>query len=441
MQNNTRYLVELHGKKYIIYNNIWTDVTKEIDFSLIEVDYIVSDYSSFPSFTHVRSPKKFAEIILEKKLLENGEIIGDSKIIVHKKNEISPQNTDIFYTAVPLSNFTQYAKRINDVKQVQLSFCFHQLLVLALAQNAKTEAVCVIIFVYHDSVEILAGNKKSIIGFEVLESYLTEGAINSSDDVDIAHIKKRLEFIQRSSNVRINQIYGYSWLKAGRTDSWVNELGREMDIPSFEGSSTEINLNNTFYYSSIVPLFEQLHVDDSISENPIKLSYKLYHKIPLLTVALLLINIGASIYYFSLEGDLQKVSSQLHTLKQENKQFNPETIQKIDYQSSLKLAMELESSKAKPSYAQLLSELINAIGSENLITFDLLKLNYVGKEELDKNTPIKIELKGIVHQGFSNGVNSINSFVANLNSQGYKLLDSKIIPKVEMTHFHIVMER
>ncbi len=441
MLNNKRCLLELHGCKYIIHNQSWTDVSREIDLSLDHVDYIISDFSSFPNFRQVRSPKKFSEIILERKLREEGEIIGESKIMVHYKDEVSPQNTDIFYTPVPLAHYTQHNKKTSQVRQLQLSFCFHRLLHLALRERAETETACAVIFAYHNSIEILVGNKTHITGFEILESYASGEIISSANDVDVNNIKKTLEFIQRSTNTRIRKIYGYTWLMGVNAHSWVKDLGREMDIPAIEEQAQEIELDGKSYLSSIAPLFDSLKVGDSISETPEKFSYNLYYKIPVFTLLLLLLNAGVLLHYFDLKAQWQEVSATLHGVRQDNNHLNGNHIQEIDYQPALKLALELESAKAKPSYARLLSELIDAVKSQNIMSFDLLKLNYVNPEAPDKNMPINIELKGNVHQGFANGVIIVNAFVADLRTKGYTLLDSKITPNVAMTSFHILLER
>jgi hypothetical protein len=439
MLNNKRYLVELHGCKYLIHNNKWKEVTKEINFSLKEIDFIISDFSAFPNFRQVRSPKNFSDIILEKKLREEGEVTGDNKIIVHHSNEISPQNTDVFYTPVPLNNYTQYPKKTNQIKQIQLLFCFHRLLYLLLEQKAKSENTCAIIFAYHNSIEILVGNRHNIVAFERLEFYSAETSINS--DIDVDNIKKTLEFIQRSTNTRIDHLYGYSWLIDINAASWLDALGKKMSIQAFDGHSIKMELNDKLYRSSIAPLFELLTVNESISEKQTKLAYSLYYKMPLLTFFLLILNIGGVFYYFDFKQQSQAISEKLVAFKRDNKQSNFTQVKQINYQPALNLAIELEAAKAKPSYAKILLELMEAMETQNLMIIDELKLNYIDKENPEKNIPVAIELKGNVNKGFANGVIIVNNFVANLRNQGYTLVDSKITPNIIKTNFHIMMDR
>lgn len=439
MLNNKRYLVELHGCKYIVYNNIWTEVTKKIDFSLEKIDAIISDFSAFPNFRQVRSPKKFSDIILEKKLREEGEITGESKIIVHHKGEISSQNTDVFYTPVPLNNYTQYPKKTNQIKQIQLLFCFHRLLYLLLEKNAKSENACAIIFAYNNSIEILVGNKNNIIAFERLEFYSDEEFTSSAIDVD--NIKKTLAFIQRSTNTHIDKIYAYSWLMKVNDSSWVDLLREKMIIQTFEGDAVKIELNNKLYKSSIIPLLDLFSVKESISEKQAKLSYALYYKIPLLSFLLLVLNTGVIYYYFDFKQQSQTLTKKLALFKQDEVLSGVNQVQQVNYQPALNLAIELEAAKAKPSYAKVLSELMSAIETQNLIVIDELKLNYIDTKNPEKNIPVGIELQGNVNKGFANGVIIINSFVANLRSQGYTLVDSKITPNIIKTNFHIIMDR
>ena len=395
--------------------------------------WIVSDFEgATPQVMTVDSPLKYVDAVIEKRLRENGALVGGGRVLILRKHRRGSRATEAFFVAVPSALYAKYAAGAEDDDDHQLVFPLHMLLSRGL-ENLRSKKPAAFVFVHDRHVDILVGNTTRSYG-----AFRASRRRSGEDQSKlIENITNGLRAIEQQNNIKIKNIHFHYWLVEHLDDiQWTQDLARDMDIPGVQPTFGKLNHEGQSYYSSITGLLAKLSTEDSISTPTQKIAYRAQQVMPWAAAVLLgvsLLALGTTTYWNNQTRDLTVESSII-----ESSFVLPEpgpVVLKAAYEEPLALADTLGRAQISPSIQSVLAEVSASVTGQ--VTFDELVVEYPGDRPL-----ISLLLIGQSEKPEDDdGVSAFNGFLSALRQRGYTLVNSELKSDINVFSFLIQLER
>lgn len=432
MKNRSaQFILELDDKRYRLHRNQLLPVTT---VSEVKGDkWIISDFEgAIPQVMTVDSPTKYVDSVLEKRLRDNGSLIGDGRVMVLRKHRRGSRATEAFFVAVPSALYASYAASAEDDPRQQLLFAFPMLLGREL-ERLHSKKPLVVIFIHDRHVDVVVGDTNRTYG-AFRASWHRSGEDKSNL---IENLVNGLRRIEHENSIKIKNIQCHFWMLASVRDAdWTKGLAELMGIPMVQAKLHALQHDGNRYYSSIKRLLANLTVADSVSAVVQKNLYRAQNSMSWAAAALLgivLVALGATFSWTQRSNQLLAESA---IIQQSLLPPDPApAVLKAAYEKPLALADTLGRAQISPSVQKVLAEISASVSGR--VTFNEVIVEYPENDPM-----ISLTLKGqSENTADSKGITDYNSFIAALRQRGFKMVDSQLKTDIDAFSFKVKLER
>ncbi|OSM04405.1 hypothetical protein [Magnetofaba australis] len=180
--------------------------------------WVVSDYKGAePRMMSVESQARYADVLVQRKLQELGEIGNQTRVLTHWKQARGKGSTDICFTIVDNDVISPYEDAAFDDEDHHLQFS-HNALLYSVLRNMGGGKVTAVLFEHDRHVDFMIGRSGKVLGAGRLSSYAATEEAKSALAESLADELKRM---CEEAHAKIDQIihYGFLVAQAGAEDS------------------------------------------------------------------------------------------------------------------------------------------------------------------------------------------------------------------------------
>ena len=439
MKNNET-LLELDGHRYLIKGKQWQQVEHSVSMSSLIDEHdglrVISDFGVSPEARYVHGDSRYAEQLLQRDLRETGEALGSRKVVVHQSYKQDRFNSLLFYSVLNNSDFTGLMNKIEASPSGSLPFSFYQNYTKAIERYAGNGSDA-FVFVHGGVIDVVITNRGRLEGFSSLTgmSYDAEHSdsfLNAMVDLVMTQ--------ERMAKVKLDQIFLFELLTTADEDSaWKEQLSKRLGLEIGKVAEQQLSVDGVSYTSSIVPLFNDLSVGDSLLASLDKMQHLSNKWLPAVAAILLVLN-GLMLWMY-VDNNAQRTLSQeqIATLEQNIAAQPPvEKVAPVEYQKYLDGVESILKSSGHKNYQQFINEVAEISDVGNVVTYDWVSIDY--PQNLSEKDALRINLIGHIANGWETPLNAFDKLTGKFSAAGYVLKDSAIGTTDEGLDFAFVME-
>lgn len=390
--------------------------------------WLVTDMQrSVSRFMTVEAPAKYADVVVNKKLQEDGEFDESVAIITHWKQKRGKNTADIFFTALPAQLHQIYVDRLTDtddcVMVVPLYACLY-----AVLKHFKGQDPIAVVFQHDRYAELLVGCSKRVYYASRCTAFDTsvEQMHNLWDTVCVT-----IQSVEQEMGIKVARICVLGDFE-GNSPEQRAHFGPNRD------DSAEITRDTEEYRTEQLSFAQALTFlagSDSASPPLEKAYYYAKRLAPYLWSIFLLAFLFTGGAYFAFEMKSNHLAGEIETLQHQinHTRFQPPVkIPGGDYQPTLKFLSELADARQIPSYKQMINDISNALFSGMIV--EVLKIGYAGGE-------VRLEIFGSINSPFDQAHEGYRQFLAAIERQGYTVEESRFDTSIEESSIILKLKR
>ncbi len=391
--------------------------------------WLVSDFKESMARTMtVEAPVDMAEVIVRKRLQEEGEFAEAITIITHWKKKKDQHTTDIFFTAVPSRLYEHYQSVVRAHADGVLLFALYTVLHKILKRERPRHPT-VFIFQHGRFADILIGSRERIY-------HAGRCAAFDRSEEQMAGlwetVRGEIATVETSHRIKVAQTRLIRWIDSVEAPSWAQEAGpsarrRRRKPVQFEGK--------TFDDILVVDLM-RLSGTGSISRPMEGICYTTRRLSPVLNVALVLAVLaltGAYLWFNQVSSGLQQQITGLQATKAGIKFQAPYDVErKRQYDATVDWVTQVHRYSAMPTYKALINDVAEALSARMTVeTFQVTALD-------DK---IQLEVFGRSDAAFDLAHHGYQRFLAVLRRKAYQIRESRFDTQINTSDFWVKFEK
>ncbi|NGZ28913.1 MAG: hypothetical protein G8345_18745 [Magnetococcales bacterium] len=464
-------VVEMDG---IFYHLTRKSASPLHDPSALEGDkWLISDFKGgVPTFRKVDAPPAYAELVMQRRMRESGEITNDSKVLTHWKQSRGINASELFFTSVELAIFGSYEDRSHDDANHQLLFSSNAIL-YALLERFSKERTVMVIFEHNRHVDFIVGrdgrvaeaNRNSTFSSDaeaklsLVESFLEDLArLNAQTNLKVEHIVYFNWVVGKEKSVSTatpsfsptfetfsNKTDTIGWGKAGHTEThggsdlaqalpgWVLRMARELNVEYQILKPNYYDLEGDEYLLTSIPQAINFLHERHASNPPHALRhYRAGRWLPWLVIfswGLIVSLYFADLWLQTFSGNMEASAMQMVEGVSTEKIHHPDP----EFKKNLAFAGKLEKLKNQPSMQRIFSDITTA--KQGTMTFHKLTIHY------PPDGPPLIHVEGSITTPFQQAYVDQENFLATLRGKGYRIKNSQFNTNVESIRLSLDLER
>ena len=416
------YAIELDGNLYRVSGN---RLERIVDLKDLEGDYwFVSDMQEAISRTMtVEVEPKYAELIVDRKLRESGDVDESVTVIAHRKKRKDGKTTDIFFSALPSRLYHYYIDQTHLHEDSILLFPLSSILYGVLKRIRTTNPVCVI-FQHNRFADLIIGTGKKV--------YYTNRFVAFDDgEEQIASlwetIQSNIQEVETDNRIQLDQIILLNWIDSGAPPDWPENTACR--VRAFE--SEEILFNDDIHHISFLKAIDRQSAAGAISSKMDKARYYAgqftsFGLAVFLAVSLLLL-VG-NFWYRQQSDFLQQKLQTLETKIADIQINSPNTISLEELDSSLAFLKDLSFYRHAPAYKTVINDMADGFAVDMVL--ETLKIDYTPDE-------ILVEAFGRIRAPFKNAYKGYQRCLRTLTGKGYFLTANHFDTEIRNSQFLI----
>ncbi|MBF0213496.1 MAG: hypothetical protein HQM00_08025 [Magnetococcales bacterium] len=445
--------------------------------------WVITDFGgAVPRFMTIDAPVKYAEIMLQRRLQDQGEIGENARICTHWKRARGDRSTDIFFTAVEGDLLGAFEDRAREDVDHHLFFSVYAVMYACLRDFSKNR-MTLLMFEHDRHVDLLLGRSGQVLAASRVSGYSNAREVKEQQVETVGHelqamlaeLHGKLELIVHSGWMRgveteaasttgfssSGRSTGFSafsqfetreaatqtgWASSesaslGKEQSrlmtveWGQKLARNFNVPIklLKPKLYEIK-GDEFVVSSFQEAMSHLDVGDAISPAIDRYQYLAQRLMPWMTILSLLIVSGLYLGGLWMQRQTALVNEEIQKLTDigsaaalKVEPVDPEFPRMVEFTDGLNRL------KTASSFQGVLVDISNSMNGK--VVFDQLIVEY--------NDRIKavMTLKGRIKSPFAQASQEHENFVGALISRGYRVIKSDLSTDVAELLFTLKLER
>jgi len=429
-----KLVVELDGDAFLVDGKQCRRVARPEN---VEGDkWVVTDFHGQPPrLMTVDSPPNYADLVLQRRLQESGEVDGQAQVFSHWKVRRGRNATDVLFTALSGSVYSTYADAATVDQYHHLLFSIGAVLYGCLKHFGASRTTAVL-FEHDRHVDYVIGRGGKVVAASRVSTYSTAPEAKAGlEETLLAEIRN----MEQSEGTPVEQVVYINWVldkpdeaKTPWLDPLVKTLGASLKMLKESSCALSVNERLTTSLPAAVRL---LSVAQAVSPSPERNQYVAQRWAPAAAVvaaALVLGAFGVGTYY---QAKASTLSRDAHQFQQAAglADLSAKGVKTPDYSKTLKLATTLDHLRSAPSFEAMLSDLSAARGTN-------MRLSHV-HIGYGKDDAATIEVSGIVFNTFPQAKEDHLAFLARLRNKGYEVVKSTYSTDVQQLNFSVTLKR
>ncbi len=425
------FLIELDHELFLFNDKHLERIS---DFSQAQgCRFLVSSLEkSITRVMNVSSEIKYAEVMVARKLQDEGEFDESVSVITHWKKRRGKNSTDIFFTALPSRTYYSYLETIRHHDSLLLLVPFFSILSY-LIETSKENAPIAVVLRHGRYADLVIGNSNRFFyAIRCMAFDHTEEQIQTLWNA----VGREIALASRENSITVEKIITLNWMDAGEpipilTDMELG-LGLTLELTQFTFDSEPIEFENKCYPMSLPVALTAYPWSAAISQGYGKLAYAadraagwIIGVFTLLVFALA----GVGLFYNVHNADIQKrispIEARISQLSATGGAKFPEMPQ---YQPILTFTDTLFHHRNMPALKDLINDLSTGIFAR--ATIEELKIEYESRQ-------IQIRMAGVILESFQTAHNVYQGLLNHLTLGGYKIKNNRFKTQIDSSSFRL----
>ncbi len=393
---------------------------------------LIADFGQSISISRIMQIEanfKYAEVMVAKKLQDEGEFDEPVTVIPHWKKKMGKQSTQIFFTALPSRIYLHYTDQIekhNDLLSLAPVF---SILTNLINKVTKNEIIAVV-FRHGRFADLVIGKNNQ---FYFASKYVAFDTSDEQISTLWETVFREISMTEKDNNIKIDKMITLDWINS------------KEDIPQLESSAIEqtvfnkeqITHDKTTYNISFTKALKLFPPMEGIVTDYGRLFYWPDKFFPLFLMFLLIISIMQLFGFFYYQSKTKTLIKNIPIIEDRinNLQSTISSIpEKRDFSETLQFVDTLFNNKQLPSYKDIISDI--SMGVMPFTTIKQLKINYV-----NNNRKVVISLTGAMNTEFNRAYKGYQIFLSNLKQSGYTIDVHNFNTRIDSSRFELELSR
>lgn len=420
------HIVELDGKFFHVDGEKLSPIGDPREVSGDK--WLVTDFQEGMSrLMTVEGPVKYAELLVRRKLQEDGEFEEPVNIFIHWQKKRGKNTADVFFTAVPARLSAFYLDELGRQEDITLVFAMYGALWQMVSRTGSKAPVAVVLR-HHRFAEVLVASKDHVYFANRCVAFDTE-----QEQVDAlwASVLTDIEAVEKEHHISVGKIICHNWLSDDAPTHWPQQWQRRIVI----AEQVTLQMDDHRHAISWPHVLNKQSVISSISAFKEKLFYYTKCWVPALNFFLVLLAGTLLIGMLSYRGNAYRLQQRMDQVQQQiGKMHVNSSSQQLsdDFEGILKFVGELDRIRSTPSYQQIVDDLTQA--PFNVLALHHLKVDYASDQ-------VRLELSGEIEAPFDSAHGGYQGFVGRLTALGYRIEESRFETQISKSQVVLKLSR
>ncbi|PIE61952.1 MAG: hypothetical protein CSA29_00645 [Desulfobacterales bacterium] len=381
---------------------------------------------------NVTSEQKYAEVMVARRLQDEGEFDESVSVITHWKKRKGKNSTDIFFTALPSRTYHTHLETIRNHDSLLLLVPFFSIL-SHIVKTSKEIGPIAVVLRHGRYADLVIGNSSRF--FHAIRCMSFDHTEEQVQRLWKA-VGREISLTSREHSITVEKIIALNWMDAGEPIPDTADMGLDQDLTvrmtQFTFDSELIEFEDKCYPMSLPVALSAYPWSMAISQGAGKLAYAVDRATGLiicLFTLLVLALVGMGLFYNFRNTDIQKRISPIEArISQLSKNAVTECPEIPQYQPILAFTDTLFHSRNMPGLKDLINDLSTGIFAR--ATVKELKIEYEGRQ-------IRIQMAGAISEPFQTAHNVYQGLLNHLTLGGYTIKDHRFETRIESSSFRL----
>jgi hypothetical protein len=384
---------------------------------------LVTDFQDAVARTMtVEADTRYVELMISRKLQEDGEFDEPVTIITHWKKKRGKNTSDIFFTAVPAKRYFEYQELVADHPDHLIVLPLQAVLLAMLKKYGKKFPVAVV-FQHGRFADVLVGS-----GHKIWYANRVVAFDHSEEQVSALWetIRSDIETAGKIRHQNIRNVYVATWIDSGPLPQW---SGSKEDLEIILLDEHTMEQDDQTVRASLPEIIYQTPAAQAVGSAKDKVLNGARGVLPVLGVLLLigaLITAGLGLWHQVQAAGLQE---QIQINRQKIHAMNatvPGGFEQIPYDATLDFVERLWRCRQLPTYSHILADLGQAI--DGVLRVENIKAVYTEDR-------VAITAFGTALAPFEASHKAYQALRLGLSKRGYRVTDERFDTQINTSHF------
>lgn len=422
----TAHIIELDGEFFHVEQERISPIE---DPRSVEGDkWLVTDFQEGMSrLMTVEGPAKYAELLVRRKLQEDGEFEEPVNIFIHWIKKRSKNSTDVFFTAVPSRLATFYFNELGKQEDIALVFAMSGLLWQMVTHNSSKAPVAVVLR-HHRFAEVLVGSKDQVYFANRCVAFDTE---KEQIDALWSSVLADIEAVEKEHRITVSHIICHNWLTADEPTNWPGPWQRRLVI----AEQSALQLEDQRYLISWPRVLQGQSAAKSVSALVEKVFYYTKCWVPALNMLMVLLTAVFLVSMVGYHSHTVQLEQHVNQVRQHIGKFQlklPSQSLGQDFDGILQFVGELNRYRSMPSYQQIVDDLTHP-------PFQMLALNHLKVDYTSDQ--VRLELSGEIGAPFDQAHGGYQGYIRRLTTLGYQIEESRFETQISKSQVMLKLSR
>ena len=426
MTLSTRHIIEIDDALYDVAGNHIAPVD---DLSSVAgTKHIATDLKEALSrLTTVEGPPRFAEMLVRRKLQENGEFEEPVTIITHWKKKQGQTATKIFYTALPQRVARYYFEELGQQHDICLVYPVYKLL-WDIIQRTGAKKPMAVIFRHDRYAEVLVGAKNAAyladrcVAFDTEPEQIQALWETAAGVIETAEIENRFQ---------VDQIICFNWIDAQEDPPWPEQWQGRVRM----ADSADYVIASQPCKASWPGVAAQLSARRSVSPLKEKAAFYARQWSPIINITLFAAALLLAAAWLTEKHLTRNTLAQIQTVKQDIRRIEKTPTVVIDVarlQDQISFLQQINNWRLTPSGQQLIDDLTLAAFRD--MRLERLKIAFSPRQ-------VQMDLYGSIDAPFDSAHSGYQRFLRGLEQAGYRLLAHRFETRIDTSRVTLTLQR
>ena len=424
-RSSRQYIIELEDGTYLYSKGTFSQVaniTEVEDESWLVTDFPATVQSTISRVTTVETGPKYADIMVAKKLQEEGEFSEPVQVLSHVTRKRGQHNTEVFYTALTHDQFHQYQDQIGNSSDALLMFPLYAVL-LTICKKITGNQPVALVFRHGRYADLLIASKKTVYSSSRATIFdQSEEQVQSLWDI----IGTDIDSVEREKRLSIDQCVICNWFDAPDKPDWTDRP----DMVIVETPSVQITVDGESRNCSLLPLLDLLSAGDSISPTMTKVSCYARRWLPLAQIILIILTVGLLGGGSLLQAKTASLQEEIILAKQKLTTLTKFSLsEKVDYAESLALLGRLDRYRSAKTFKAVINDLSASVSDQMII--EQVKADVQGDA-------MNVQVRGTIRAGFQTAYHDYQRLLKNIKRNNYEIVENTFNTEIDQAEFLLI---
>lgn len=424
-ESSRQYIIELDDGTYLYRKGHFSQVAGRSEIegeSWLITDFPADVKNTISRVTTVETGPKYANIMVGKKLQEEGEFDEPVQVISHSLRKKGRYATEVFYTALPVGLFHQFQDRVGDHSDIFHIFPLYTVL-LQISRKISGNQTVALIFRHGRYADLLIASKKTVYYANRATVFdQSEEQVQSLWDI----IDTDIATVEREQRLSINQCVICNWFDAPDKPDWPERPDRSI----VETPSTHITVDDESKTCSLLPMLDLLSASDSVSPTHTKINSYAKRWLPVFQIVLIILAVGLLAGVSLLKTKTDSLKEEVTVAKQQLVNLtNFSLTKKADYTEPLELLKKLDRYRLSKTFKNVINDLSAAVSNQMII--EQVKADV-------QDDAMNVQIRGTIHAGFQVAYQDYQRLIQNIEQNNYEIVESVFNTEIDQAEFLLV---